>query len=64
MALKGQSALWTAGYIVVGLLVAVCAMTLPRMKLADRRRTGRGEFAAEPPGGSRTGSRSRWSHRG
>ena len=45
MALKGQSALWTAGYIVVGLLVAVCAMTLPRMKLAIVE----GPVAASPP---------------
>ncbi len=33
LALAGQSRLWTFGYILVGLLVAVCAMTLPKMKM-------------------------------
>src|SRR3954467_13029359 len=34
LALHGQSRLWTVGYIVVAVLVAVCAMTLPKMKMA------------------------------
>jgi len=32
LAVHGQSALWTAGYILVVILVAVCAMTLPKEK--------------------------------
>lgn len=31
MAVNGQSALWSAGYVLVILLVAVCAFTLPNM---------------------------------
>ena len=34
LALHGQSRLWTFGYILVAVLVAICAMTLPKMKMA------------------------------
>lgn len=34
MALYGQRVLWSSGYILVGLLVALCAATLPRRGLA------------------------------
>ncbi|GAA0327041.1 fused MFS/spermidine synthase [Sphingomonas oligophenolica] len=34
LAIHGQSRLWTFGYILVALLVAVCAMTLPKMRMA------------------------------
>ena len=40
LALHGQSRLWTFGYILVVLLVAVCSMMLPKMKMAPGK-TGR-----------------------
>jgi spermidine synthase len=47
LALNGQSRLWTVGYIIVGLLVAVCAMTLPKMKM----QIVDGPVAESPPPG-------------
>jgi len=45
LALHGQSRLWTFGYIVVALLVAVCSMMLPKMKMA----VVEGPVAVSPP---------------
>lgn len=45
LALNGQSRLWTFGYIIVALLVAVCSMMLPKMKMA----VVEGPIAASPP---------------
>ncbi|MDB5705011.1 MAG: hypothetical protein JWN66_2127 [Sphingomonas bacterium] len=53
LAIRGQSALWTGGYVLVAILVAICAMTLPRMKLT---------VAAEPAPASPAPSRKRVAH--
>ncbi|MEP7006994.1 MAG: fused MFS/spermidine synthase [Sphingomonas bacterium] len=45
LALNGQSRLWTFGYIIVALLVAVCSMMLPKMKMA----VVEGPIAVSPP---------------
>jgi len=45
LALNGQSRLWTFGYIIVALLVAVCSMMLPKMKMAIVE----GPVAVSPP---------------
>ncbi|MEO7688181.1 MAG: fused MFS/spermidine synthase [Sphingomonas sp.] len=45
LALNGQSRLWTFGYIIVAVLVAVCSMMLPKMKMA----VVEGPVAASPP---------------
>ena len=49
LALNGQSRLWTFGYIIVALLVAVCSMMLPKMKMAIVE--GPVAVSPPPPGG-------------
>ncbi|MEO8373827.1 MAG: fused MFS/spermidine synthase [Sphingomonas bacterium] len=49
LALNGQSRLWTFGYIIVALLVAVCSMMLPKMKMA----VVEGPVAVSPPPSAR-----------
>ncbi|WP_242181973.1 fused MFS/spermidine synthase [Sphingomonas sp. CARO-RG-8B-R24-01] len=46
MALVGQRLLWSSGYILVGLLVALCAATLPR----DRPLQAASPVTSPPPG--------------
>ncbi len=49
MALTGQRVLWSSGYILVGLLVALCAGTLPR----DRPLQAATTVTSPPPGRKR-----------
>jgi spermidine synthase len=53
LAIRGQSTLWTSGYVLVAILVAICAMTLPRVKLTA---------VAEPAPSSPPPSRKRVAH--
>ena len=45
LALNGQSRLWTFGYVIVALLVTVCSMMLPKMKMEIVE----GPVATSPP---------------
>ena len=49
LALRWQSWLWTAGYVLVVLLVAACAWRLPRTANSHTAQTPTGEVVSPPP---------------